>query len=44
MTGSGANTLGMAAATSMLNSLVGFVLIVISNGIVKKLDTDGGVF
>ena len=44
MTGSGANTLGMASATSMLNSLVGFVLIVISNRIVKKLDSDGGIF
>ena len=40
----GANTLGMASATSMLNSLVGFVLIVISNRIVKKLDSDGGIF
>ncbi len=44
MTGSGANTLGMASATSMLNSLVGFVLIIISNRIVKKLDSDGGIF
>lgn len=44
MTGSGANTLGMASATSMLNSLVGFVLILISNGIVKKLDSDGAIF
>ncbi len=44
MTGSGANTLGMASATSMLNSLVGFVLIIISNGIVKKLDSDGAIF
>ena len=44
MTGSGANTLGMASATSMLNSLVGFVLIIISNRIVKRLDSDGGVF
>ena len=44
MTGSGANTLGMASATSMLNSLVGFVLIIISNKIVKKLDSDGGIF
>lgn len=44
MTGSGANTLGMASATSMLNSLVGFVLIVLSNRMVKKLDSDGGIF
>lgn len=44
MTGSGANTLGMASATSMLNSLVGFVLIIISNGIIKKLDSDGAIF
>lgn len=44
MTGSGANTLGMASATSMLNSLVGFVLIIISNSIVKKLDSDGAIF
>ena len=44
MTGSGANTLGMASATSMLNSLVGFVLIIISNRIVKKLDSDGAIF
>ena len=44
MTGAGANTLGMASATSMLNSLVGFVLIVVSNKIVKKLDSDSGIF
>lgn len=44
MTGSGVNTLGMASATSMLNSLVGFVLIVLSNRMVKKLDSDGGIF
>ena len=44
MTGSGANTLGMASANSMLNSLVVFLLIIISNGIVKKLDSDGAIF
>ncbi|MDD6483536.1 MAG: ABC transporter permease subunit [Clostridiales bacterium] len=36
--------IGMSSAATMYQSVVGFVLVVISNGIVKKLDDENAVF
>ena len=38
------NNFGMSAAASFLQSIVGFVLIVVANAIVKKLDSDSSLF
>ncbi len=44
MTGAGAASTGMSAAASMLQSLVGFVLVLTTNKIVKKIDEESSMF
>ncbi len=38
------NNIGMSAAASFYQSLVGFVLVLVSNGIVRKIDKDSALF
>lgn len=36
--------MGMSSAAGLMQSVVGFVLVVISNKLSKKIDPDGGLF
>lgn len=38
------NDTGMAAASGLYQSLVGFVLVMVANGIVRKIDSDNSLF
>ncbi|WP_264852292.1 ABC transporter permease [Clostridium omnivorum] len=38
------NDTGMAAASGLYQSLVGFILVIVANGIVKKLDPENSLF
>ena len=38
------NNLGMSAAASFLQSVVGFIFIVTANGIVRKMDSNSSLF
>lgn len=44
MTGAGAASTGMSAAASMLQSVVGFVLVLTTNMIVRKIDEESSMF
>lgn len=44
MTGAGGASMGMSAAASMLQSVVGFVMVVATNMIVKKIDSESSLF
>lgn len=44
MTGAGGVSMGMSAAASMLQSVVGFVMVVATNMIVKKIDSESSLF
>ena len=38
------NDVGMSAAAGLYQSLVGFILVLIANGIVRKIDSDNALF
>ncbi|MNP63265.1 hypothetical protein D3C76_1586420 [compost metagenome] len=38
------NDTGMAAASGLYQSLVGFILVMVANGIVRKIDSDNSLF
>lgn len=44
MTGAGAASMGMSAAASMLQSVVGFIMVVATNMIVRKIDEESSLF
>ena len=44
MTGAGAASMGMSAAASMLQSVVGFIMVVTTNMIVRKIDEESSLF
>lgn len=44
MMGAGSASMGMSAAASMLQSVVGFILVVATNMIVKKIDEESSLF
>ncbi len=44
MTGAGGASMGMSAAASMLQSVVGFLMVVGTNLIVKKIDSESSLF
>lgn len=44
MTGAGGASMGMSSAASMLQSVVGFIMVVATNLIVKKVDSEAGLF
>lgn len=44
MTGAGAASMGMSAAASMLQSVVGFIMVVVTNLIVRKIDEESSLF
>lgn len=40
----GINDVGMSAAAGLYQSLVGFALVLIANGIVRKVDSENALF
>lgn len=44
MTGAGAASMGMSAAASMLQSVVGFIMVVATNMLVRKIDEESSLF
>ena len=38
------NDVGMSAAAGLYQSLVGFILVLVANAIVRKLDSDNALF
>ena len=44
MTAAGSASTGLASAAAMLQSVFGFVLVLITNAIVKKIDSDSALF